>query len=999
MAANPMSFSDFEDSDLTDLSSEEDDYVPLAKKATPKKSAKTKKATYTVSNPLRPPRTTQYSAKSLYEQIVDSSIDLDPEYQRDVVWPESKQIGLIDSVFRNYYVPPIIFAVNTADDGTETRVCIDGKQRLTSLQKFMDGMIPHKDSVTGRRFWYKSGPGQRTLLPKNLLQIFANKQIVCVEYDNLTDDQEREIFQRVQLGVALTPAERMQAITGPWPSFIREVQSKVLGDEGFGEALDWGRARGRDFQGLVAIVFVIDKLPTFTTPVSPALDKWLSRASAVPQKLRNEVSETFRIFLKLVKDKKYNNPFHKPSRVSPIEFIMIGVLIYQHRKTLSLMQLSSAIEKMRADVRTKEKDVRTNTRVSKALLKFINTKMNTLVLKSDGKGDKSASASVASPASATASSARKRKRLEDSDEEDEDEGLRPPPKASTSRTAAASSTRVSTQTKKAQVSTPKVSTSNDAPKASSSKAVASKSTTAKGGKTSKASTSSQASKASNSPALTTQPGPSTTRDIRAESLTSTASRPVLPPVNTQVSRERAPSHPQPASASSSSRPTPTRPTAPNSVRLPTPVHPPPSALLSQSNPDMQSASALGTQTPLTRSATAPFIKREPDGDGVPRSGRLDVLRAAKAAASGGLVSKSPVVPTQLPPQAPMGTAIASQTSGSAPPFQSNQGSQSGANPSVENQPQAIPGGSQAEGPVHIDAGSIQAILSAAGFHLPNAPSSNQAPQNPMAPAYNQLSAFGHNPTSTSSPTNANQPSGSLGGLPSHVQAYLQAQNGGFHVTNQNPMFGNTLLGQPSMGPGQPQGVPAGLPPKAEYIEPSLSRTTSRSFSGLQAVPMGAARRASLADPPPSASSTSSFDEHQGRYGHGGKPYNRERSYDRDRGGGYDRGRDYERGRGYGRDRGYDSRGYRGGRSRSTSRGRRPSNDDRYNDRSRRDFDDRDRGRGRGRGDGRHASYHDYDDKDREKGRDNDWGRGREDRDGGWSSMNRASKDDADPTKT
>jgi len=62
------------------------------------------------------------------EQIVDGSINLDPDYQRginpvvlsvrlsnffsrrkDVVWPEQKQVGLIDSVFRNYYIPPIIF--------------------------------------------------------------------------------------------------------------------------------------------------------------------------------------------------------------------------------------------------------------------------------------------------------------------------------------------------------------------------------------------------------------------------------------------------------------------------------------------------------------------------------------------------------------------------------------------------------------------------------------------------------------------------------------------------------------------------------------------------------------------------------------------------------------------------------------------------------------------------------------------------------------------------
>ena len=27
----------------------------------------------------------------------------------DVVWPDSKQSGLIDSILRNYYIPPVIF--------------------------------------------------------------------------------------------------------------------------------------------------------------------------------------------------------------------------------------------------------------------------------------------------------------------------------------------------------------------------------------------------------------------------------------------------------------------------------------------------------------------------------------------------------------------------------------------------------------------------------------------------------------------------------------------------------------------------------------------------------------------------------------------------------------------------------------------------------------------------------------------------------------------------
>jgi len=44
--------------------------------------------------------------------------------------------------------------------------------------------------------WYKNSAGQsRKILPDQYKKRFANKQIVCVEYDNLDGDQEREIFQ------------------------------------------------------------------------------------------------------------------------------------------------------------------------------------------------------------------------------------------------------------------------------------------------------------------------------------------------------------------------------------------------------------------------------------------------------------------------------------------------------------------------------------------------------------------------------------------------------------------------------------------------------------------------------------------------------------------------------------------------------------------------------------------------------------------------------------
>ncbi|KAI9507223.1 hypothetical protein F5148DRAFT_144121 [Russula earlei] len=381
-----MSFSDFYASDLTDITSSDDGDEFIASKAKPssvKKSTHNQRSSYTILNALRPPRSTSYSVRALYEQIIDGSINLDPDYQRDIVWSEQKQIGLIDSIFRNYYIPPIIFAVSTTEDGSETRVCIDGKQRLTSIQK-----------ITAKRYWCKKyGTAARLLLPPPLQQSFSNKQIVCVEYDSLTDEQEREIFQRVQLGVALTPAERLQAIVGPWPSFIREVQSHVLGIDGFGNSFDWGRARGRDFHGLASIVYLIEQLPACKAPpTTQTMEKWLTRTTPVPPKLRTGVLDTFRVYLALVREATSKKPFAQ--RVSPIEFIMIGLMIFMKRETLSLTQLSHAVEKMRTDVRAEEKDVRSNGRVCKLLFKFIVEKLPRLTLRSDNEGDKSAQSTL-----------------------------------------------------------------------------------------------------------------------------------------------------------------------------------------------------------------------------------------------------------------------------------------------------------------------------------------------------------------------------------------------------------------------------------------------------------------------------------------------------------------------------------------------------------------------------------------------------------------------------
>ena len=77
----------------------------------------------------------------------------------------------------------------------------------------------------GAKFWYKETKGKagRTVLSKEHKELFQAKSIVCIEYDDLNDKQQRDIFQvfsiawqlsslpnaqsqKVQMGVPLSPA-------------------------------------------------------------------------------------------------------------------------------------------------------------------------------------------------------------------------------------------------------------------------------------------------------------------------------------------------------------------------------------------------------------------------------------------------------------------------------------------------------------------------------------------------------------------------------------------------------------------------------------------------------------------------------------------------------------------------------------------------------------------------------------------------------------------------
>ncbi|KAF8907015.1 hypothetical protein CPB84DRAFT_1639780, partial [Gymnopilus junonius] len=300
--------------------------------------------------------------------MIQDSLDLNAEYQRGIVWKEEKQSGLIDSLFNNFHIPPLVFVVNRHEDGSETRVCIDGKQRLTSIRR-----------MTNRKLYYTSTPGtRRKTITAIMQQNFNNKQIACFEYEDVTAAQEREIFQRVQLGVALTPAERLAAINGPYADLVRTMRKRITSFPGLATFLNWGSANGRNFQALAQILYITQHAhtPSKAEPNYKRLNTFLSQphpAGAEDGTLPNLERSILRavdVFCEIVVHPVLGAPMKEDFSV--LEFAMSVYLVYvYHPKGYSAPQLSHAIEQMRAYVRKGCENTKFETKNFKYVLAFV----------------------------------------------------------------------------------------------------------------------------------------------------------------------------------------------------------------------------------------------------------------------------------------------------------------------------------------------------------------------------------------------------------------------------------------------------------------------------------------------------------------------------------------------------------------------------------------------------------------------------------------------------
>jgi hypothetical protein len=159
--------------------------------------------------------------ETIVSRIKSGDIDLQPDFQRGEVWSKLKKQRLIDSILRDWHVPPIHVIENPK---TRKQEVLDGQQRLASIRDFVDGVFPVDGTTEPLDPAIESFDGMLYRnLPDEWRRRFNQFTIRVFRIVDYQPTEPAELFFRLNQPASLTGAEQRNAFFGP----VRE-QTKDL---------------------------------------------------------------------------------------------------------------------------------------------------------------------------------------------------------------------------------------------------------------------------------------------------------------------------------------------------------------------------------------------------------------------------------------------------------------------------------------------------------------------------------------------------------------------------------------------------------------------------------------------------------------------------------------------------------------------------------------------------------------------------------------------------
>ena len=184
-------------------------------------------------------------------RIDQKNYQMEPDFQRDFVWPKDKQSKLIESVIMRIPLP--VFYMAEDDDGR--MVVVDGLQRLSTFHRFLKNKLklnlPDRDELDGKEF--------SDLEPKLKNRIEDCNLIFYIIDTKVPERARLDIFERVNAGEPLTRQQmRNSLFMGAATRFLKAEAESDLFLEATGKSLNRKTMRDREFVNRFCAFRILD---------------------------------------------------------------------------------------------------------------------------------------------------------------------------------------------------------------------------------------------------------------------------------------------------------------------------------------------------------------------------------------------------------------------------------------------------------------------------------------------------------------------------------------------------------------------------------------------------------------------------------------------------------------------------------------------------------------------------------------------------------------------
>lgn len=159
--------------------------------------------------------------ETIVSRIKSGDIDLQPDFQRGEVWSKNKKQRLIDSILRDWHVPPIHVI---EDVHSRKQEVLDGQQRLVAIRDFIEGEFALDGMIEPIEFDLEMHHGMKYWdLPDAMRRRFNQFTIRLFRIVDYKPGEPGELFFRLNQPTSLTGAEQRNAFFGPIRSQIKNL--------------------------------------------------------------------------------------------------------------------------------------------------------------------------------------------------------------------------------------------------------------------------------------------------------------------------------------------------------------------------------------------------------------------------------------------------------------------------------------------------------------------------------------------------------------------------------------------------------------------------------------------------------------------------------------------------------------------------------------------------------------------------------------------------------